>query len=191
MARRWISLQQCRHRLLTRLVSSFSRYSERSRSSFRFLGVKLFLAVIQELPNVFEPHCQCCLVQGSLRRAVCEEYASCAARSDVATSQSCGSSVHKRCANTSECTTYALPGDRDIRLRHCGIGSANQALPEIKAAQLRARVDARAVPWQGRTNCMAARRLHLAPSEALVSRGSQRAAVRPALGARAQLSDGR
>jgi ABC-type uncharacterized transport system auxiliary subunit len=38
---------------------------------------------------------------------------------------------------------------------------------------------------------MASRRLHLAPSEALVSRGSQRAAVSPARGARAQLRVGR
>jgi hypothetical protein len=38
---------------------------------------------------------------------------------------------------------------------------------------------------------MAARRPHFAPSEALVSRGGRRAAVRPARGARAQLSDGR
>jgi hypothetical protein len=38
---------------------------------------------------------------------------------------------------------------------------------------------------------MASRRLQLAPSEALVSRGSQFAAVRPAREARAQLSDGR
>jgi hypothetical protein len=38
---------------------------------------------------------------------------------------------------------------------------------------------------------MAARRPQIAPSEALVSRGGQRAAVRPAREARAQLSDGR
>src|SRR6266540_4911351 len=43
----------------------------------------------------------------------------------------------------------------------------------------------------GETNCTASRWLHFAPSEALVSRGSQRAAGRPARGARAQLSDGR
>jgi hypothetical protein len=59
------------------------------------------------------------------------------------------------------------------------------------AVQLRPRADTRAVPWQGEPNCMASRRLHLAPSEALVSRGSQRAAGRPAREARAQLRDGR
>jgi hypothetical protein len=42
-----------------------------------------------------------------------------------------------------------------------------------------------------KSNCMASRWLHLAPSGALVSRGSQRAAVSPARGARAQLRDGR
>src|SRR5207247_6504719 len=42
-----------------------------------------------------------------------------------------------------------------------------------------------------KVNCMAARWPHLAPSEALVSRGGQRAAVRPARVARAQLSKGR
>src|SRR5947209_1758673 len=38
---------------------------------------------------------------------------------------------------------------------------------------------------------MAARRPHIAPSDSFVGRGGQRAAVRPARGARAQLSDGR
>src|SRR6266542_6561780 len=44
-------------------------------------------------------------------------------------------------------------------------------------------------PFAGtrKSNCMASRRPHVAPSEALVSRGGRRAAVRPALGARAQL----
>src|SRR6266508_2490565 len=42
-----------------------------------------------------------------------------------------------------------------------------------------------------KSNCTASRWLLFAPSEALVSRGSQHAAVRPARGARAQLSDGR
>src|SRR5207248_5869618 len=44
---------------------------------------------------------------------------------------------------------------------------------------------------EGKVNCMAARWPHFAPSEALVGRGGQRAAGRPARGARAQLSDGR
>src|SRR4029077_7292407 len=41
-----------------------------------------------------------------------------------------------------------------------------------------------------KVNCMAARWPHLAPSEALVSRGGQRAVLRPARVARAQLSVG-
>jgi hypothetical protein len=70
-------------------------------------------------------------------------------------------------------------------------GVASYFPHRANAVQLRPRADTRAVPWQGETNCMASRRLHLAPSEALVSRGSQRAAGRPARGARAQLRDGR
>jgi hypothetical protein len=47
-------------------------------------------------------------------------------------------------------------------------------------------------PFAGtwKSNCLAARQPHFAPSEALVGRGGHRAAVRPALGARAQLSVG-
>src|SRR6266542_2619338 len=59
------------------------------------------------------------------------------------------------------------------------------------AVQLPARADAQAVPWLRKSNCSASRRPHFAPSEAFVSRGGQRAAVRPALVARAQLSKGR